>query len=186
MKNARMKILSRNVTVTLCFFIFPFIGADSFFSSSYLSATTKHCKSASILHRKLPLKAATVEISSSLDKTDELQGKTSVNTFVEDVTSGWECNEEAECVKIPACDGEQCQTSLDVRIHNTWYDLSGMFFRSHGCNVAHYTSLCDTVATICQIFYNCENFQTVLFLTDTFSPSFVKDGEKHTQQDLIG
>jgi hypothetical protein len=152
MKNARINILSSHVTVTLCFFIFPFLGADSFLSPSSLSATTKHCKSASLLQQKLPLKAATVEISSSLDKTDELQGQTSVNTFVEDVASGWECNEEAECVKIPACDSEQCQTSLDVRIHNIWYDLSGMFVRSHGCNVAYYTSLCDIVATTCQIF----------------------------------
>jgi hypothetical protein len=91
----------------------------------------KHSLSASILRQKLPLMAATVETSSSLDKTDKVQVQTSVNAFVEDVASGWECNEEAECVKIPACDGEQCQTSLDVRIHNTWYDLSGMFFRSH-------------------------------------------------------
>ena len=38
---------------------------------------------------------------------------------------GWECDDEANCVQVPACDEEGCRTSLDVRIHNEWYDLSG-------------------------------------------------------------
>lgn len=38
---------------------------------------------------------------------------------------GWECDDEANCVQVPACDEEACRTSLDVRIHNEWYDLSG-------------------------------------------------------------
>mmetsp|Transcript_24708 Transcript_24708/g.36640 ORF Transcript_24708/g.36640 Transcript_24708/m.36640 type:complete len:476 (+) Transcript_24708:104-1531(+) len=38
---------------------------------------------------------------------------------------GWECDEEANCVQVPACDEEQCRTTLDVRIHGEWYDLSG-------------------------------------------------------------
>ena len=29
----------------------------------------------------------------------------------------WDCNDEAECVVVPACDEEGCRTSLDVRIH---------------------------------------------------------------------
>lgn len=37
----------------------------------------------------------------------------------------WECDEDANCVEVDACDQEQCRTSLDVRIHNQWYDLSG-------------------------------------------------------------
>lgn len=37
----------------------------------------------------------------------------------------WECDEEANCVQIDACDEEQCRTTLDVRIHGEWYDLSG-------------------------------------------------------------
>jgi hypothetical protein len=28
-------------------------------------------------------------------------------------------------VQVPACDEAACRTSLDVRIHNKWYDLSG-------------------------------------------------------------
>ena len=40
--------------------------------------------------------------------------------------TAWECNDDAtECVQVPACDESECRTSLDVRIHNTWYDLSG-------------------------------------------------------------
>lgn len=37
----------------------------------------------------------------------------------------YECDEEANCVVVPACDDEVCRTSLDVRIHGEWYDLSG-------------------------------------------------------------
>lgn len=46
-----------------------------------------------------------------------------------DVVNGeptaWDCDEDAVCVPVPACDDEVCRTSLDVRIHNQWYDLSG-------------------------------------------------------------
>lgn len=38
---------------------------------------------------------------------------------------GWECDEEANCVQVDLCDEEVCRTSLDVRIHGKWYDLSG-------------------------------------------------------------
>jgi hypothetical protein len=37
----------------------------------------------------------------------------------------WECDEDANCVVVPACDDNECRTSLDVRLHGTWYDLSG-------------------------------------------------------------
>lgn len=38
----------------------------------------------------------------------------------------WECDDElTECREVPACDEEACRTSLDVRIHGDWYDLSG-------------------------------------------------------------
>jgi hypothetical protein len=39
--------------------------------------------------------------------------------------TAWECDDEANCVQVDACDEEQCRTSLDVRIHGDWYDLSG-------------------------------------------------------------
>ena len=38
----------------------------------------------------------------------------------------WECDEDAQCVEVPACDEETCRTSLDVRIHGEWYDLTGL------------------------------------------------------------
>lgn len=41
------------------------------------------------------------------------------------VTTGWDCDEEANCVAVEACDEVECRTSLDVRIHGKWYDLSG-------------------------------------------------------------
>eukprot|EP00526_Cylindrotheca_closterium_P012820 CAMPEP_0113620828 /NCGR_PEP_ID=MMETSP0017_2-20120614/10624_1 /TAXON_ID=2856 /ORGANISM="Cylindrotheca closterium" /LENGTH=454 /DNA_ID=CAMNT_0000530521 /DNA_START=165 /DNA_END=1529 /DNA_ORIENTATION=+ /assembly_acc=CAM_ASM_000147 len=38
----------------------------------------------------------------------------------------WECDDDlTECREVPACDEEQCRTSLDVRIHGDWYDLTG-------------------------------------------------------------
>jgi hypothetical protein len=37
----------------------------------------------------------------------------------------WDCDEEANCVQIEACDEVECRTTLDVRIHGDWYDLSG-------------------------------------------------------------
>jgi len=41
------------------------------------------------------------------------------------VPMGWECDDEANCAEVPACDEVVCRTSLDVRIHGEWYDLSG-------------------------------------------------------------
>ena len=39
----------------------------------------------------------------------------------------WECNDNADCKEVPECDekGLSCKTSLDVRIHGDWYDLTG-------------------------------------------------------------
>lgn len=37
----------------------------------------------------------------------------------------WDCDEDAMCVEVDACDELVCRTSLDVRIHGDWYDLSG-------------------------------------------------------------
>jgi len=42
----------------------------------------------------------------------------------------WKCNEDAECVQVPVCNEIKCRTSLDVRIHDTWYDISG-FRKAH-------------------------------------------------------
>jgi len=39
--------------------------------------------------------------------------------------TSFDCDEEVNCVEVPACDEDGCRTSLDVRIDGTWYDLSG-------------------------------------------------------------
>lgn len=37
----------------------------------------------------------------------------------------WDCDDDVQCVEVPACDEVACRTSLDVRIHGEWYDLTG-------------------------------------------------------------
>ncbi|KAL7478598.1 hypothetical protein ACHAW6_004358 [Cyclotella cf. meneghiniana] len=71
---------------------------------------------------KTPL-SSFARFSTMLDKTD-----TEPNTDQDSLSgmpTAWECNEEAECAEVPACDEVNCRTSLDVRIHGKWYDLSG-------------------------------------------------------------
>ena len=80
--------------------------APSHFKPTVLSARTS----------RNPIRAATVDgttTSSSLKPNGSQQ------------PTSWDCNDEAECVEVPACDEEQCRTSLDVRIHGDWYDLTG-------------------------------------------------------------
>ena len=47
------------------------------------------------------------------------------NGKAEDEATTWNCDDEANCVQVAACDEEECRTSLDVRIHGQWYDLAG-------------------------------------------------------------
>jgi acyl-lipid Delta6-acetylenase / acyl-lipid (9-3)-desaturase len=61
----------------------------------------------------------------TLRRVAQLDAPTTTNDNMQLAPSGWECDDEANCVEVPACDEEQCRTSLDVRIHGTWYDLSG-------------------------------------------------------------
>lgn len=78
-------------------------------------------------------KAATIdETTTTSSSTTTTNGSTT-----SDELTTWECNDEAECVEVPACDEEQCRTSLDVRIHGEWYDLTGP------CNIDyHYVFVC--------------------------------------------
>lgn len=41
------------------------------------------------------------------------------------IQMGWDCNDEVECTEVPICTEQECRTSLDVRYHNVWYDVSG-------------------------------------------------------------
>lgn len=52
---------------------------------------------------------------------------TTSDVVVSGEPTAWDCDNEANCVQVAACDEEKCRTSLDVRIHGTWYDLSGMY-----------------------------------------------------------
>ena len=55
---------------------------------------------------------------------EEVSNDVAATTSME-MPTAWECDEEAECVEVPACNDEECRTTLDVRIHGKWYDLSG-------------------------------------------------------------
>lgn len=73
-------------------------------------------------------------IAQSTIAVKEDVGVTSVEAPTSDQSpKAWECDEDANCVQIDACDEEQCRTTLDVRIHGEWYDLSGMFSKWQDC-----------------------------------------------------
>jgi fatty acid desaturase len=59
---------------------------------------------------------------STLERPKTTDGVVNV---VSEPPTAWDCDDEAECVEVPACNEEFCRTSLDVRIHGLWYDLSG-------------------------------------------------------------
>ena len=66
--------------------------------------------------------------STTSDNANDKKNNGDINMSTIAMTEGptaWECDEEAECVEVPACDEVNCRTSLDVRIHGQWYDLSG-------------------------------------------------------------
>jgi len=65
--------------------------------------------------------------STSARYSSVIEAPTNGASVAEDsgMPTAWECDEEAECVEVPACDEQECRTTLDVRIHSTWYDLSG-------------------------------------------------------------
>jgi hypothetical protein len=57
---------------------------------------------------------------------ESLTTTTVVPNIEDNVPTTWDCNDDASvCIEVPACNDEYCRTSLDVRIHNVWYDLSG-------------------------------------------------------------
>ena len=64
--------------------------------------------------------------SSSLSKVSHLNSAVvgeEINGFTN--KKSWDCDEDANCVQVDACNEMECRTSLDVRIHGQWYDLSG-------------------------------------------------------------
>ena len=77
------------------------------------------CADAFVPHRLVSMRSMTTLPAATLE-----QPKTMNSTEMVGPTT-WECDENAQCVEVPACDEEQCRTSLDVRIHGEWYDLTG-------------------------------------------------------------
>jgi hypothetical protein len=76
------------------------------------------------------LTTAAVALQSPRPRSSSLKAATSLNPVVAGINGNaqqttWDCDEDVNCVEVPACDDKVCRTSLDVRIHNTWYDLSG-------------------------------------------------------------
>jgi hypothetical protein len=73
-------------------------------------------------HQKTPhqWRAATID-----ETTNIATSTTTSTTNANKELMTWECDDEAQCAEVPACDEEQCRTSLDVRIHGEWYDLTG-------------------------------------------------------------
>lgn len=68
--------------------------------------------SPSSLSRPLALKSAVID--SNVNGLSDLADQ-----------KAWDCDEDANCVQIDACNEVECRTTLDVRIHGDWYDLSG-------------------------------------------------------------
>ena len=103
--------------------------ANSFTSPSFsTSPTTTTLSSTSRVQRPVVVRRTTSRLHSAVAPEARTTTTTTVNGDTEDAAAAptaWDCDEEANCEVVPACDDQQCRTSLDVRVHNTWYDLSG-------------------------------------------------------------
>jgi len=100
-----MMLLSKNVKLAL---------ALTLISSNHVSAFTSPMQSS--LMKKYSSKTQHHMVATTPDAL--INGNTNEK-------SSWDCDEEINCVEVPACKEDECRTSLDVRIAGTWYDLSG-------------------------------------------------------------
>lgn len=73
-------------------------------------------------HQRIATPKITTARFSTLEAPPVTNGATAEESKM---PTAWECDEEAECVEVPVCDDEECRTTLDVRLHSDWYDLSG-------------------------------------------------------------
>jgi len=78
----------------------------------------------SVPHQRIATPSTTARFSTVLEPTTT-NGATATLDSASEMPTAWECDEEAECVEVPVCDEQECRTTLDVRIHGNWYDLSG-------------------------------------------------------------
>jgi fatty acid desaturase len=70
-------------------------------------------------------KLARRQMWSPLLSTAAPQAPTGTVIGSDNTPTAWDCDKDANCAEVPACDEQACRTSLDVRIHGKWYDLSG-------------------------------------------------------------
>jgi acyl-lipid Delta6-acetylenase / acyl-lipid (9-3)-desaturase len=108
---------------------FPYLVLNSFLALSallnVLSFSTTPQTLTSLRRSTLrPLHVALVPPSVDEKVSSAPQDSKKTPIVIEGPTA-WECNEDAECVVVPACNEDICRTSLDVRMHGKWYDLSG-------------------------------------------------------------
>ena len=68
---------------------------------------------------------ATIPQTSEQISTSSTATTTSRNDTTSSIPMGWECTEDVECTEVPLCTPQECRTSLDVRYHQNWYDVSG-------------------------------------------------------------
>ena len=100
-------VVASNAPVCLIASVAVLAGTDAFVPRQFLPRTARS------------------SIMAPMPATVEPRATTPTNAT--GVPTTWECDEDANCVEVPACDEEQCRTSFDVRIHGEWYDLTGTF-----------------------------------------------------------
>lgn len=77
--------------------------------------------------KNVPYPSSTLRMAATVDLTSSRTGLTNGEQKTKNnEPTVWECDDDLNsCVEVPACDEEVCRTTLDVRMHGTWYDLSG-------------------------------------------------------------
>lgn len=128
-------ILFAALPVTTTAFVTPLQQGRSFrFSRSSSSFSFPVATTRNVYYYSSPftlLSSSNTLESASAAVTNSTSSSSSSSTVVvaaEPLAGTWECNEEAECVAVPECTDEECRTSLDVRIHGEWYDLTGTYY----------------------------------------------------------
>jgi acyl-lipid Delta6-acetylenase / acyl-lipid (9-3)-desaturase len=98
------------------------IAGASILSEQYADSFTPLVASnRNVLQQKKSIQPLTTRYSTVVDPSTTIANGLSQP----DQPTVYECDDEINCVLVPACDEQECRTSLDVRIHNVWYDLSG-------------------------------------------------------------
>ena len=112
---------------------FTAIASASVVVSAFRPLSTPLSSPSSVAKRSfLPLRSTVAPDSATVTSRTSSTGSVTVhrNDSVDNNNNNnelttWECDEDATCVAVPACTDEECRTSLDVRMHGQWYDLSG-------------------------------------------------------------